>query len=449
MINPRRLLTFCNWPVAVLAMVLLLAGKAYGEDWIYTVKPGDTLWDLCREYTTKRNCWQEIGPYNGVDYPPSMAPGTRVRFPVAWLKMQPAPAKLLFFTGDVTVQAANTEARPAVMGEPLPMGTAVRTGSQGAASVQFADGAMLFLEASSELQLDRLSRHSSTGMVDTQVRLNRGAGRAKVPVREPRSEFRIATPSAIAAVRGTEYRVSAEGDSTLSSVYESTISVSTKTGAPVDVPEKFGLVAKKDAPLGKPESLLPEVAFIEGNRWLSAGASVSWEPIAQSKGYNIEWLSQGDNAGIVAAEQAVSEQAPLPAALAAGSCYDLQVRAISQSGLQGMQAVREVCVATELAASSGLNIKKRTLHWAAITGAKAYRVELSQSRDFSTIAQRVTVTDTQWPIEYQGKDSVYLRVIAIDGNEVDGQASEAVSYQPKSYAKLILMSAVFVLIAIL
>lgn len=449
MINPRRLFTIRSWPVALLATVLLLAAKANAEDWVYIVKPGDTLWDLCREYTTKRNCWQEVGPYNGVEYPPSMAPGTRVRFPVAWLKMQPAPATLLFFTGEVSVQLDNSEPRAALLGEPLPMGTALRTGPLSAASVQFADGAMLFLEASSELKLDRLSRHSSTGMVDTQVRLNRGAGRAKVPVREPRSEFRIATPSAIAAVRGTEFRVSAEGDSTLSSVYESTINVSTRAGDAVDVPEMYGLVAKKDAPLGEPEALLPAVQFEAVNRWLSAAATVSWEPIAQSGGYSIEWLSQGGKAGIVAAEFIDREQTTLPAVLTAGDCYDLQVRAISESGLQGMQAVREVCVASELGASNSLMIKKRTLQWAAIAGAKAYRVELSRSSDFSTIDHAVTVTGNQWPIDYQGKGEVYLRVIALDSNEVAGQASEAVSYQPKSYGKLILMSAVFILIAIL
>lgn len=449
MTKSRRLLTFCGWCFASITLVLLCAGKAVAEDWIYTVKPGDTLWDLCREYTTKRNCWQEVGPYNGVDYPPSMAPGTRVRFPVAWLKMQPAPATLLFFTGEVSVQLPGGEPRAAVLGETFPMGAALRTGSLGAASVQFADGALLFLEASSELHLDKLSRHSSTGMVDTQLRLNRGAGRAKVPVREPRSEFRIATPSAIAAVRGTEYRVSADGESTLSSVYESTIRVSTVAGNGVDVPEKFGLVAKKDEPLGQPEPLLPPVEFDDAPRWLSTVGAVSWTPIDGSSGYRVEWLNQSERAGIVAAEQFAAAEAALPSLLQAGRCYDLQVRALSPSGLQGMPALREVCVAEGLAASDGLEIKKRTLHWAAITGAKAYRVELSQSRDFSTIAQRATVTDNHWPIDYQGKGEVYLRVIPLDDNDVTGQASDVVGYEPKSYAKLILMSAVFVLIAIL
>lgn len=470
MTNSRRLLTLCNWPLArltntylrttyliaaYLITALLFASKANGEDWVYTVKPGDTLWDLCRQYTTKRNCWQEVGPYNGVEYPPSMAPGTRVRFPVAWLKMQPAPATLLFFTGDVSVQVENGEPRPALLGESLSMGSAVRTGPLSAASVQFADGALLFLEADSELQLDSLSRHSSTGMVDTQVRLNRGAGRAKVPVREPRSEFRIATPSAIAAVRGTEYRVSAQAESTLSSVYESTISVSTSAGKAgaagnaVSVPEKFGLVAKKDAPLGEPEALLPAVTFKHTKRWLSTNEVVTWAPIDQGHGYSIEWLSQGDNAGIVAAEHINHEQASLPAALSAGQCYELQVRAMSLSGLQGMQAVREVCVASALGASNSITISKRTLHWGETAGAKAYRVELSQSRDFSTIEQSVTVTDNQWPIDYQGKNTVYMRVIALDSHDVEGQTSDAVSYQPKSFGKLILMSAVFVLIAIL
>lgn len=441
MINVGRL--------ALLGLALLLAGNAAANDWVYTVKPGDTLWDLCREYTTKRNCWQEVGPYNGVDYPPSMAPGTRVRFPVAWLKMQPAPAKLLFFTGTVTVQTAAGEPRAAQMGEALPMGAAVRTGELGAASVQFADGALLFLEANSELQLDRLSRHSSTGMVDTQVRLNRGAGRAKVPVRQPRSEFRIATPSAIAAVRGTEYRVSAEGESTLSAVYESTISVSTNTGSAVDVPEKFGLVAKQGEPLGQPEALLTAVTFDESNRWQSAASAIRWAPIEGSRGYRTEWLSQGDNAGIVAAELVTGEQAILPAALTAGDCYALQVRAISASGLQGMPALREVCVALELAASDSLTIKKGNLHWAAIEGASAYRVQLSRTADFSVIDHQLTVPSNQWPIEYAGKGKVYLRVQALDANAVAGDASEAIAYQPKSYANALLMSAVFVLIALL
>ncbi len=36
---------------ALVMLSLLLANASYSGDWIYQAKPGDTLWDICIQYT--------------------------------------------------------------------------------------------------------------------------------------------------------------------------------------------------------------------------------------------------------------------------------------------------------------------------------------------------------------------------------------------------------------
>src|SRR5690606_35243695 len=94
----------------------------FAEDWVYTVRKGDTLWDLCIEYTIEKNCWLTIGPYNQVDFPPSLAPGTRIRFPAAWLKNQPVKVEILYFSGEVLVKESAQNLQPAREGMHLGIG---------------------------------------------------------------------------------------------------------------------------------------------------------------------------------------------------------------------------------------------------------------------------------------------------------------------------------------
>src|SRR5688572_33039097 len=58
--------------------------------WLYTARPGDTVWDLSRRYLSDWRRWPELQALNQIADPQRVPPGRIVRFPVAWLLSSPA-----------------------------------------------------------------------------------------------------------------------------------------------------------------------------------------------------------------------------------------------------------------------------------------------------------------------------------------------------------------------
>jgi hypothetical protein len=194
---------------AILFSILLLivwVKPVSAAGWLYSIRPGDTLWSVCKEYTKEPGCWQKLGPLNKIDQNRKIAPGTRLRIPASWLKNPAASATIVFTQGDVRYQHFGEVEADAVKGIKLPIGSQLTTG-KGTVTIVFADGSSMILASDSQLELDTLSNFELNGMVDSTVRLKRGTVKTRVIKREPRSQFRTMTPSAVASVRGTEYRV--------------------------------------------------------------------------------------------------------------------------------------------------------------------------------------------------------------------------------------------------
>lgn len=114
------------------------------------------------------------------------------------------------------------------------------------------------LQDNSKLKLEKLVGYGTTGLAKTKARLEKGRTENKVtPKSGPKSRFEISTPSAIAAVRGTEYRLSAEenGESK-AEVIKGEVGVNS-FGVSEVVPKGFGTITYSDH---KP---LPPVKLLE------------------------------------------------------------------------------------------------------------------------------------------------------------------------------------------
>lgn len=75
---------------------LLLAGvPGRAQDWTYRIRPGDTVWDLSGKYLRRDIPWQKLQAHNRIADPYRIPPGTLIRLPVAWLKVQPAKATVV------------------------------------------------------------------------------------------------------------------------------------------------------------------------------------------------------------------------------------------------------------------------------------------------------------------------------------------------------------------
>ena len=197
----------------MLVALLLSVFPAFAQDWNYRVRPGDTLWDLGARYLKPSVPWEQLQTHNRVADPYRLPPGTQLRFPVAWLQVQPAPARVLATRG--LVQVGDTDQpglRDVAQGDLLRIGQHLVTGADASVTIAFADDSRLQLRENSRLRLDQLSRYGHTGMVDTRLRLEQGRSSNRVtPAKGPASRYIIDAPTATSSVRGTVFRVSATG----------------------------------------------------------------------------------------------------------------------------------------------------------------------------------------------------------------------------------------------
>lgn len=410
---------------AMLALVLLSSPKAYSEDWIYSVKQGETLWGLCLEYTNKRDCWQTVGPYNGVVFPRSLAPGTRIKFPVEWLKAQPVSARLIHLSGNVEIQHLTQEQNSAAVaaqeGALLNIGSVVRTSERSNATIQFADESLMVIESNSEVRFDTLSRHGENGMVDTNLNLMRGAVTSKVKKREPASRYSVQTPSAIAAVRGTDFKISADATTMRGQVFEGSVGVGRQNASNSAHQEKavvagYGIVAQKDKALPEPTKLLDAPIIEAHGELLSFPYALNWAPIEGAQQYHVNIFSDNENSQLVLNENSLGNQFEIPQTLS--GCFRTEISAIDSMQLQGMPASTKFCGAaapeqpTLVGDATRLRMEEGLVQWDASPRAIAYEVQQSKHKDFSVIESTHATELTEFTLP-ESDSKVYLRVRAI------------------------------------
>jgi ferric-dicitrate binding protein FerR (iron transport regulator) len=165
------------------------------------------------------------------------------------------PARLVFVSGDVTVES-KSGGRLGKTGAALADGDAVSTAAGAAAVVELADGSRLKLRESSRLVLTLPAVRSPV----TEILLSMGSVFAKVTKRRLGEEFRVRTPSAVAAVRGTEFFTAYGRDRGAARdlwvcVNEGAVEVRTDSSkAPLRVPAGKGVLIKSGLELTKPQA---------------------------------------------------------------------------------------------------------------------------------------------------------------------------------------------------
>ena len=75
-------------------LLLCLPARAVADEWIYTVKPGDNLWNLSERHLTGVQYVQRLQQMNRIKDPYVIPPGKKLRIPVAWSQISDADAVL-------------------------------------------------------------------------------------------------------------------------------------------------------------------------------------------------------------------------------------------------------------------------------------------------------------------------------------------------------------------
>jgi len=102
----------------------------------------------------------------------------------------------------------------AVEDQPLERGDIIRTGSKSSCEILFDDGSVVCLEENSQLTI--IDPSSSSSHRQIQIALKIGRLLANVEKKQLTGEFTIKTPSAVSAVRGTQFIIEVGEDETTS-----------------------------------------------------------------------------------------------------------------------------------------------------------------------------------------------------------------------------------------
>lgn len=415
-------------PARLLYLLVLVLGlnsavtHAEPQYWVYTVRPGDNIWNLTDKYCTSVLHWKRVQVLNNVRLDRQIPPGTKLLFPMDILKYQPASAQVVQVRGSAQLLHAGSQS-----GTPLKAGTELRSGdrivtSAGAnVSVNFADGSELLILESSEVVMDTLSAWGRTGMVDTRVRLQGGRVNTRVkPSQGPGSRYHIITPAAVAAVRGTQFRVAAadRGAVTRSEVTEGTVNVGAQRNGQA-IEAGYGLVSEAGKPPQAPRQLLPAPDLgATAARQRTLPLQFEWAAQPGAKGYRLQ-IAPNQRFETLIANQLTDKPRLQWHDLPDGR-YALRVRAIDELGLEGLDSIMEFEVDVRPLAPQPVVLGGGTLTrearpqfaWKSDTADQSYRFELATDPEFRQLVKTTLVDGRQTTLTDPLKGGEYFWRVA-------------------------------------
>lgn len=315
---------------AVLAFVLAPALHAQDDPpLVYRVQAGDTLYALADRYLDGRNVVARVQSLNRVANPRRLKIGSTLRIPRELARYEDISLRVRKFSGPVRIAG-----RAASVGSLLAEGTEVQTGANGFVSFGGADGSLITIPSSSRARLVRARRYFLGQTLDVDFAVLGGRGAIQAPKLRDQERFRVRTPLAVTAVRGTEFRVAHDADASVSitEVVEGTVTVA--SGDSSDLTDAGFGIASSPTGLGAKEALLPpptldkpgaiqtdpQVIFVAD---LPAGSTAYRTQIARDAGF-VDIIAESiDNAAAATFENIENGR------------YFVRARAISAQGIEG------------------------------------------------------------------------------------------------------------------
>ncbi len=292
----KQLLTIAVATLLFTNSVYALAQSA-DDDLIYTVKKNDTVWGICKTYVTDPLCWKKLVEYNQLKTPKYLPPKSIIRIPKAWLIDHPTTALVIAVEGNVSVIRQGKSEEKLNVGERLSQQDVVKA-LKGTAMIKFADESRLLLKENSTIRMASLQFYDPSQLVSTRVELLKGRVKAQVEkVKNKNSRYQISTPAAVAAVRGTEFRVtntqSDHGIAVMRTELLSGALVVTSESNQENIKAGQGVMAVEGQGVFAPVALLPRPLMdINESRQIQMPLDIQWHPIDGAKSYKVSLITE-------------------------------------------------------------------------------------------------------------------------------------------------------------
>ncbi|MEH6447600.1 MAG: FecR domain-containing protein [Oleispira sp.] len=331
----KRLLT-----TSIIALLYLNAQCAFSqvsEELLYNVKKNDTVWAICKAYVNDPLCWKKLVEYNQLANPKYLPPNSIIRIPKAWLIDHSTTALVIAVEGEVLVvrDSSALEERLSV-GDQLSQQDVVKS-MNGTAMIQFADDSRLLLKANSSIRMASLQFYDPSQFVNTRVELLKGRVKAQVEkLTNKNSQYLISTPAAVAAVRGTEFRVARSEIKTGEPVLMRTELLSGALEVASDLNKQNivsgqAVLATEGKGVGLPVKLLPRpLMALNESQSMALPLILEWHAIDKAKSYKVTLMT---------ADSQVWEKTTLTPELLINDLnpgqYEVLIRGVDEQGFEG------------------------------------------------------------------------------------------------------------------
>ena len=399
------------------------------DTWSYTVTKNDSFERIYQKYMFKHADILTLSQLNQHKLSKKIQPNQVLIIPVEMLKKVPTNAEVLVANGDVMAMTliANQK-RKVNKGDVLNADTTLVTGKNGLAKIRFADGSITNLQSNSSLSIQASFQYAGKGTHVVQLKLAQGrTDEIANPNHQLVNRMQIETPSAVAAVRGTEFRVGAEGDIASQERLEGQVGFST-AGQEVLLAKGFGSAVEKDkAPL--PPILLPAAPGVSAfdKHFGSVPVEFNLTPQAEAVAYISQLALDADFTQIL--NEQVIQSTKLSFDHLADGRYYLRLRAQEQHGLQGKDAIHVFNVKllpppppppelVEPLDEAVIPLAPTMLSWIAIPLANSYLVQIARDVNFENkIFERIASFNQLTITNSFGAGQFYWRVPVLNAGK--------------------------------
>jgi hypothetical protein len=400
-------------------------------NWRYTVRPGDNLIKLGKTHLLNPADWTQVQQINHIKNPYKIPVGTVLTVPIDLVKKFPTTAEVILVSGDAQLQTATGIAEALKVRQQLAVGSTITTKEKSKVVIQFADGTQTTVDSNAELKLNTMYIYSGGILVDTKLTLQKGQVKTTAnPAHVQGNRLQIETPSAIAAVRGTEFRVSADGNITTQETLDGKVSVSA-SGAEVHVDKGFGTSAKMGKP---PAAPVPLLAAVDTKKLKSQYNTIPLEFDLPALDGAVSYTGQlfADTTFSQVLAEARQQGSRLSFADLPDGPYFLSVRAQDKNGISGYDAVHAFMLSARPFGPEGMspepNVRLRseppTLKWNPAPDAKAYLLQVATDAEFKQMLTEKRLIETHFKLDENLPSGEYfwrLATIAVATNGQDKQ----------------------------
>lgn len=428
--NMREFVLACfTFFVFLFSSLLAQAAELNESDWAYSVKPNDTFYSIYRQYLRGQSDIARLSAYNHHKLSKRLLPGQVLQIPVTMLKKIPVQVQVLVASGDVVRLPSDQSSEQKVSkGDLLNQGDNLKTGKYSVAKIGFPDGSQVDVQQNSHIVLQ--SSYQYAGKQTYVILLKLIKGRTQVdanPSHLSGYSMQIQTPSAIAAVRGTTFRVRADQNVTMQETLSGRVALAS-SGKEVLLAQGYGSLAEKDKePL--PPIALPNKPALTGwpTQFESEEIAISFTLNAQADADT--WVYQlAKDAGFtqIIDEQTVQTRTFNLGKLAEGQ-YFLRVRAQGAQSLQGEDALHTFLVKKAVIAEvpplqpmllspsldAEITLAPTHFDWTPVPAAEQYQLQIARDATFKDIVFEQLTTQDQLSINQSfGQGQYFWRVIA-------------------------------------